>query len=354
MKNLSCREPFDANGAKPYNLVGGGRSFVEHIGTRSQGGFRQRGTASLKQIVFRLWAFIGLVVMCAVLAWRSEDFLSMSNLMNVMRQVTVNAVLALGMTYVIISAGIDLSVGSVLAFSSCILALTLRAGCHPAVGVLVGLAVGSGCGTINGLIITRLRLPPFIATLGMMSMARGIAQVITGGYPVHGLPDGFRSLGSGYLFDVIPIPVVILLICAPLAHVVLAHTRLGRYTYAIGGNESAAYLSGIPVAMYKTIIYTICGAFAGLAAIISTARVGAGLPAAYLGYELDAIAAVVIGGASLFGGEGTILGTITGALIIGVLKNGLNLMQLSEYWQTFTIGAVIIGAVTVERFRHKQ
>jgi len=324
---------------------------------------------SLKQIVFRLWAFIGLAVMCAVLAWRSEDFLTVSNLMNVMRQVTVNAILALGMSFVIISAGIDLSVGSVLAFSSCILALTLRTGCHPAVGVLVGLAVGAGCGTVNGLIITRLRLPPFIATLGMMSMARGIAQVITGGYPVHGLPDGFRVLGSGYLLDIasiarprflhvlfenVPIPVVILLVCAPLAHVILTHTRLGRYTYAIGGNEAAAYLSGIRVAAYKTIIYTICGGFAGLAAVISTARVGAGLPAAYLGYELDAIAAVVIGGASLFGGEGTILGAITGALIIGVLKNGLNLMQFSEYWQTFTIGAVIIGAVTVERFRHKQ
>ena len=308
----------------------------------------------MKQLIFRLWAFIGLVVMCVVLAFLSEDFLTQSNLMNVVRQATVNAILALGMSFVIISAGIDLSVGSVLAFSSCIMALGLRQGCHPAVGVLIGLAVGSACGTVNGLIITRLRLPPFIATLGMMSMARGIAQVITGGYPVHGLPDQFKELGSGYLFDVIPIPVVILALCAPIAHVVLTHTRLGRYTYAIGGNEAAAYLSGINVRAYKTLIYAICGGLAGLAAVISTARVGAGLPAAYLGYELDAIAAVVIGGASLFGGEGTILGAITGALIIGVLKNGLNLMQLSEYWQTFTIGAVIIGAVTVERFRHRQ
>ena len=308
----------------------------------------------MKQVIFRLWAFIGLVVMCVVLAFLSEDFLTQSNLMNVVRQATVNAILALGMSFVIISAGIDLSVGSVLAFSSCIMALGLRQGCHPAVGVLIGLAVGSACGTVNGLIITRLRLPPFIATLGMMSMARGTAQVITGGYPVHGLPDQFKELGSGYLFDVIPIPVVILALCAPIAHVVLTHTRLGRYTYAIGGNEAAAYLSGINVRAYKTLIYAICGGLAGLAAVISTARVGAGLPAAYLGYELDAIAAVVIGGASLFGGEGTILGAITGALIIGVLKNGLNLMQLSEYWQTFTIGAVIIGAVTVERFRHRQ
>ena len=309
---------------------------------------------SFKQVVFRLWAFIGLVVMCVALAFLSEDFLTRSNLLNVVRQATVNGILALGMSFVIISAGIDLSVGSVLAFSSCILALGLKQGSHPAVGVLIGLAVGSACGTVNGLIITRLRLPPFIATLGMMSMARGLGQVITGGYPVHGLPDLFRELGSGYLFDVVPIPVVILLICAPLAHIVLTHTRLGRYTYAIGGNEAAAYLSGISVRAYKTVIYTICGGMAGLAGVISTARVGAGLPAAYLGYELDAIAAVVIGGASLFGGEGTILGAITGALIIGVLKNGLNLMQLSEYWQTFTIGAVIIGAVTVERFRHRQ
>lgn len=308
----------------------------------------------MKQLIFRLWAFIGLLVMCAVLAYLTDDFLTRSNLMNVVRQATVNAILALGMSFVIISAGIDLSVGSVLAFSSCILALALKQGCHPVVGVLVGLAVGSACGTVNGLIITRLRLPPFIATLGMMSMARGLGQVITGGYPVHGLPDRFKELGSGYLFDVIPIPVVILAFCAPVAHVVLTHTRLGRYTYAIGGNEAAAYLSGINVRAYKTVIYTICGGLAGLAAVISTARVSAGLPAAYLGYELDAIAAVVIGGASLFGGEGTILGAITGALIIGVLKNGLNLMQLSEYWQTFTIGAVIVGAVTVERFRHKQ
>jgi ribose transport system permease protein len=322
----------------------------------------------VKAILFRLWAFIGLVVMCIALALMSEDFLTVSNLMNVVRQVTVNAILALGMSYVIISAGIDLSVGSVVALSGCLLALAVRQGYHPAVGVLVGLGAGSACGLVNGMTITRLRLPPFIATLGMMSVARGLAQVITGGYPVHGLPDGFRVLGSGYLSDLvpvrvlgfgyvldrIPIPVLILIVCAPLAHTVLTHTRLGRYTYAIGGNESAAYLSGIRVATYKTAIYVICGAFAGLAGIISTARVGAGLPAAYLGYELDAIAAVVIGGASLFGGEGTILGAVIGALIIGVLKNGLNLMHLSEYWQTFTIGVVIIGAVTVERFRHRS
>lgn len=308
----------------------------------------------MKQVIFRLWAFIGLLVMCAALAYLTDDFLTRSNLMNVVRQATVNAILALGMSFVIISAGIDLSVGSVLALSSCILAFGLKQGSHPVVGVIICLAVGSACGAVNGLIITRLRLPPFIATLGMMSMARGLGQVITGGYPVHGLPDRFKELGSGYLFDVIPIPVVILLVCAVLAHIVLAHTRMGRYTYAIGGNETAAYLSGINVRAYKTVIYTICGGLAGLAGVISTARVGAGLPSAYLGYELDAIAAVVIGGASLFGGEGTILGAITGALIIGVLKNGLNLMQLSEYWQTFTIGAVIVGAVTVERFRHRQ
>ncbi len=309
----------------------------------------------MKQVFFRLWAFIGLVVMCVVLALLSEDFLTEENLMNVARQATVNAILALGMSFVIISAGIDLSVGSVLAFSGCILALALKQGCHPVVGVLVGLAVGSACGTINGLIITRLRLPPFIATLGMMSMARGLGQIITGGYTISGLPDQFKVLGSGYVFgDDIPVPVVILLVCAVLAHIVLTHTRLGRYTYAIGGNETAAYLSGINVRAYKTAIYMICGGFAGLAGVISTARVAAGLPTAGLGYELDAIAAVVIGGASLFGGEGTILGAITGALIIGVLKNGLNLMKVSEYWQTFTIGAVIVGAVTVERFRHRQ
>ena len=225
------------------------------------------------------------------------------------------------------------------------------------------MGVGSACGLVNGLIITRLRLPPFIATLGMMSMARGLGQVFTGGYPVHGLPRGFTILGSGYVSDIIPkpwvilqrvpVPVVILLVCAPLAHVVLSYTRLGRYTYAIGGNEVAAYLSGINVTAYKTVVYTMCGGFAGLAGIISTARVSAGLPSAGLGYELDAIAAVVIGGASLFGGEGTILGAINGALIIGVLKNGLNLMKVTEFWQTFVIGAVIVGAVTIDRYRHR-
>jgi ribose/xylose/arabinose/galactoside ABC-type transport system permease subunit len=224
------------------------------------------------------------------------------------------------------------------------MATMLQKGVPLGIALLVGLGAGLLCGLLNGLLITVGRLPPFIATLGMMSVARGAALVFTGGRPVSGFSDTFRQIAVGEIFH-IPAPVIIMLAVYLIAHFVLTKTKLGRYTYAIGGNEEATVLSGVNVRLYKTMVYGLCGMLSGLAAIILTARLNSAQPIAGMMYELDAIAATVIGGTSLTGGEGTIFGTLIGALIIGVLRNGLNLLDISSFVQQIVIGAVIIVAV---------
>jgi len=270
--------------------------------------------------------------------------MTVSNLLNVAQQTTLVAIIAVGMTFVIITGGIDLSVGSALAFSGVAMATLLQKGVPLGIALLAGLGAGLLCGLINGLLITIGRLPPFIATLGMMSVARGAALVFTGGRPVSGFSDTFRQIAVGEIFH-IPAPVIIMLAVYLIAHFVLTKTKLGRYTYAIGGNEEATILSGVNVRLYKTMVYGLCGMLSGLAAIILTARLNSAQPIAGMMYELDAIAATVIGGTSLTGGEGTIFGTLIGALIIGVLRNGLNLLDISSFVQQIVIGAVIIVAV---------
>jgi ribose transport system permease protein len=286
----------------------------------------------------------GLIALCIVLWILTPHFMTVSNLLNVAQQTTLVAIIAGGMTFVIITGGIDLSVGSALAFSGVAMATLLQKGVPLGVALLAGLGAGLLCGLLNGLLITIGRLPPFIATLGMMSVARGAALVFTGGRPVSGFSDTFRQIAVGEIFH-IPAPVIIMLAVYLIAHFVLTKTKLGRYTYAIGGNEEATILSGVNVRLYKTLVYGLCGMLSGLAAIILTARLNSAQPIAGMMYELDAIAATVIGGTSLTGGEGTIFGTLIGALIIGVLRNGLNLLDISSFVQQIVIGAVIIVAV---------
>ncbi len=291
--------------------------------------------------------FFGLIALCLLFTILSPYFLTTSNLLNVAQQSSIIAVISVGMTFVIITAGIDLSVGSVLAFSGVVMASVLHAGLPIPLGILVGLGVGFSCGLLNGLLVSYGKIPPFIATLGMMSIARGAGLWFTDGRPISGFDDSFRYLATGEIFYV-PVPVIIMIVVYIVAHLILTKTKMGRYTYAIGGNEKAAVLSGINIKLYLNIIYGIAGLLSALGAVMLTARLNSAQPIAGIMYELDAIAATVIGGTSLFGGKGTVIGTLIGALIIGVLRNGLNLLGVSSFIQQIVIGSVIIGAILLD------
>jgi ribose/xylose/arabinose/galactoside ABC-type transport system permease subunit len=301
----------------------------------------------------QLGTLIGLFILVIALWTLSPHFLTVSNLFNIAQQTSINAIIAVGMTFVILSAGIDLSVGSIVAFSSVVLASVLRAGWPILPSMLIGLGVGLLCGLVNGLLVSYGRLPPFIATLGMMSVARGAALLYTSGRPISGFSTSFRFIANGEIFGV-PVSVILMLFIYAMAHFILKQTKLGRYTYAIGGNEEAALLSGVRVKIYKTMIYGSCGMLSGLSAVVLTARLNSAQPIAGIMYELDAIAATVIGGTSLMGGEGSVLGTLIGAFIMGVLRNGLNLLGVSSFIQQIVIGSVIIIAVLVDMALKKQ
>lgn len=289
----------------------------------------------------------GLLALCLALWIATPHFLTTANLLNVVEQSTLIGIIAVGMTFVILTAGIDLSVGSIVALSGVAMGTAFRAGLPILAAVLTGLAVGLACGLANGALITLGRLPPFIATLGMMSIARGGALMLSDGRPISGYPDAFRALATGDLVG-IPAPVVVMLAIYGIAHFVLSRTTLGRYTYAIGGNEEAAELSGIRVRAYKSAVYGIAGLLSAVTSILLVARLDSAQPIAGIMYELDAIAAVVIGGTSLLGGSGSVIGTLIGALIMGVLRNGLNLLGVSSYLQQVAIGGVIIVAVLMD------
>jgi ribose transport system permease protein len=297
---------------------------------------------------------IGLLVLSAVLWALTPHFLTIANMLNVVQQTSINAIVAVGMTYVILSGGIDLSVGSIVALSGVVLGTLLQAEQPLVIALLGALIVGTLCGLANGILITWGGLPPFIVTLGMMSIARGMALVFTEGRPVSGFDEGFRSLATGHV-AMIPAPVAIMLAVYTVAHLLLTRTTFGRYVYAIGGNEEATRLSGVRVRLHKTFIYGWAGLMSAVAAIILTARLNSAQPIAGMMYELDAIAATVIGGTSLMGGEGTMVGTLIGALIMGVLRNGLNLLGVSSFLQQIIIGGVIVGAVLVDTLlkRHR-
>jgi ribose/xylose/arabinose/galactoside ABC-type transport system permease subunit len=295
----------------------------------------------------RLGTLAGLVGLGALLTLLTPDFLTVSNLLNVLQQTSINAVIAIGMTFVILSGGIDLSVGSLVALSGVALAYALQAGAPLPLAIAAGLVAGSAAGLVNGLLITRGKLPPFIATLGMMSVARGITLFWTDGRPVSGFDAAFRSLATGRVLA-IPAPVLIAALLYLAAHFLLNRTRFGLYVYAIGGNEEATRLSGVAVRFHKAMVYGLAGLMSAVASVILTARLNSAQPIAGMMYELDAIAATVIGGTSLLGGSGTIGGTLIGALVMGVLRNGLNLLGISSFLQQVVIGLVIIAAVLVD------
>jgi ribose transport system permease protein len=283
----------------------------------------------------------------------SPDFLSADNLFNIGSQTAVVAVIAIGMTLVIITAGIDLSVGSVAALSGVVgVILIVNYGFPVPLGILGGILVGAAAGLVNGLLVALGGLNPFIATLGMLSVARGLTYITTGAVAVFGAPESFRLLGQGVLGPV-PIPIVVIIIVAIAGHVVLSRTRLGRYAYAMGSNPEAARLSGIPIRRYLTLVYVISGALAGLGGMIAASRVNSGQPNYGLGLELDVIAAAVIGGASLFGGQGTVLGTLIGAFLIALIRNGSVLLNVDIFYQNVIIGVVIWVAVFWDQYRRR-
>jgi inositol transport system permease protein len=281
-------------------------------------------------------------------------FLTLPNLVNLARQISINGILAVGVTFVLLTGGVDLSLGSVVALAGVIAAYCAQPPLASPLGpVLAAVAAGAACGALNGLIVTKGRVAPFIVTLGMMTVARGLALVVSGGRPVSGLEARFTALGAGDIGGV-PIPVVVLGGVALAAGVFLNRFKLGRYVYAVGGNERAAHASGIPVEGVKMLAYIVSAAAAGLAGAVLAARITTGQPNAGVGYELDAIAAVVIGGTSLAGGVGGIGGTLAGALLMGVINNGLDLVNVPSYYQQIAKGAIIVGAVVLDRGKEKS
>ncbi|WP_091741390.1 ABC transporter permease [Marininema mesophilum] len=290
----------------------------------------------------------GLLLIIILLSTISHDFLSMSNIFNVLRQISINALLAFGMTLVILTGGIDLSVGSILALSGVLTAGMMGMGIEPWLASLIGIIAGAVMGSINGLLITKGRVAPFIATLATMSLFRGLTLVYSEGRPIISDDYSFVIMGQGYFLE-IPIPVIWILICFFVLGFILKNTPFGRHIYALGGNEEAALLAGIRTVGVKVAVYTLSGIFAALAGIILTARLSSAQPTMGTGYELSAIAAVVLGGTSLTGGKGWITGTLIGAMIIGVLDNGLNLLNVSSFYQQVVKGAVILIAVLLDR-----
>lgn len=298
--------------------------------------------------VRRMGPAIAVVLLAIVLSILSGRFLTVTNILNVLRQVSINAIIASGMTLVILTGGIDLSVGSILALAAAVTAGMVSGGASTGVAILAGLGVGAGLGLANGLIITRGKVAPFVATLATMTIARGLTLTYTGGRPITGLTSFLRSLGTGYIGP-IPVPVVITAIVIGLLWILLGHTPVGRHLYATGSNEEAARFAGIPVSRVKVLTYTLAGLGSALAGIILTGRLNSAQPTAGVGFELDAIAAVVLGGTSLSGGDGGVFGTVLGALIIGILDNGLNLLDVPSFYQQVVKGVVILVAVLMDR-----
>ena len=320
--------------------------------------------ATYKDHFGKLQSLIALFILCVVFALLSDKFFTVANGLNVMRQISVNICIAVGMTLIILTAGIDLSVGSMLALCGALTAGLLKNGIvihqfNLIIGftilgaILAGIIAGALLGFFNGFVITKFKVPPFVATLAMLTIARGFTMLYTNGFPISSFGDSFTFIGAGWLLG-LPVPVWIAAAIVIAAIIVTKKIKLGRYIYAIGGNESAAKLSGININRVKIKVYTIAGALAAVGGIIVTARLDSAQPNAGTGYELDAIAAVVIGGTSLSGGRGSIWGTVLGAIIIGVLNNGLVLLDVSPFWQQVVKGSVILLAVIIDKMNSKN
>lgn len=308
-----------------------------------------------KQYRLKLQGFgslIGLLLIVVVLAISADNFLTVNNLLNVLRQVSINALIAFGMTFVILTGGIDLSVGSILALSSALTAGMMAGGMDTWLAVLIGLGAGVIMGAVNGLIVAKGRLAPFIVTLATMTIFRGLTLVYTDGKPITGLNKDFGLLGRGYFLQ-IPTPIIWMVVAFVVVYIILKHTTFGRRVYAVGSNEEATWLSGISTTRVKVLVYSISGLLASISGIVLTSRLNSAQPTAGASYELDAIAAVVLGGTSLSGGKGRIAGTLIGAVIIGVLNNGLNLLNVSSFYQQVVKGLVILIAVLLDRSKKR-
>jgi len=317
-----------------------------------------------KETLSKFQSLIALFILCLVIGLLSDKFFTATNMWNVMRQISVNICISVGMTLVVLTAGIDLSVGSVLALCGAITAGLLKNGIElPTFNLYIGFTIlgaivggmltGSVLGWFNGWAITRFKVPPFVATLAMLTIARGLTMLWTKGFPISSLGEKFAWLGTGWFLG-IPVPVWISGIIVFISVVITNKTKLGTYIYAIGGNENAAILSGINIKKIKVAVYTIAGMLAGVGGLLVTSRLDAAQPNAGTGYELDSIAAVVIGGTSLSGGRGSVLGTVLGAIIIGVLNNGLVLLNVSPFWQQVVKGVVILTAVVIDKMNSRN
>lgn len=297
-----------------------------------------------RSILQRYGLMLIFLLLSGVLALLSDRFLTVNNLLNILRQASINGIVSVGMTIVILTGGIDLSVGSILALSAVIGADLMTKGVPVFWSVLVALAVGAGLGVINGLVITRGKIPPFIATLGMLTVARGLTLMYTQGQPFTGLPDGFRFIGAGSIGP-IPMPIIVAGLVFLIGYILLTRTRFGEHVYLIGDNPTAARLAGVPADRVTIIVYAISGLCSALAGLVLIARLDSAQPVIGQGYEFNAIAAVVVGGTSFTGGEGTLIGTLVGALLMETLNNGLNLLNVSALWEQVFKGGVIALAV---------
>lgn len=327
---------------------------MAETGTPPRAGSVRRLVDRASGAVSQVAAAGALIVVFVALSFAAPSFLTADNLFNLGSQTSVNAVMAVGVTLVIITGGIDLSVGSVSALSGVLgVMIMAQAGFGPVVGILGGIAVGALAGLVNGLLVAVVGLPPFIATLGMLSVGRGLVLIATGAVAVFGAPDSFRLLGQGVIGS-FPIPVLIIIVVAVLGWFVLTRTRLGRYAYVMGSNVEAARLSGVPVRKHTTAVYVVSGALAGLGGMIAASRINSGQPNFGDGLELDVIAAVVIGGASLFGGRGTVLGSLIGAFLVAVIRNGAVQLNIGTFYQNVLIGVIIWVAVWWDRYQRRK
>ncbi len=299
----------------------------------------------------KLASVLSLLLIVMILTILSPHFMTAENFLSIGLQMSVIAIMAIGQVWIIIAGGIDLSVGSIMALAGVVTTMLIADGTNMVLAAMAGIVVGSGCGLLNGFLTAVGKLPPFISTLGMMGIARGVTLIITKGVPIFGLPADFAVLGNGRLFGVLPIPVLITICLGIIAHLALNVTPFGRYTFAIGSNFEAARLSGIRTTRLIVAIYLLGGFLCSIAGIILASRLSTGQPTAGTGNELDVIAACVIGGASLSGGVGTVWGAILGALLIGVLRNGCNLLDISAFWQQVAIGTIIIVAVFIDQYQ---
>ena len=321
----------------------------------SEAVMKTSGLKSYNAIKDKLGIFISLVVLCIALTIATEYFLTSKNIINVLFQISTNAMIAFGMTYVILLGGIDLSVGSTLALSGITaMAMMARYSWDIVPAMLAGLLIGVVVGVINGLLVTKVKMPAFIVTLATMNITRGLALVTTSGKPIYAQDERLLIVGNGKLFDLVPYQIIYMLIVFLILFVVLNYTRYGKHLYATGGNKEAARFSGINVDRISIIAYIIQGTIAGLAGIFTSARLYSGLPTMGEGAEMDAIAAVVLGGTMMAGGSGTLGGTLIGALIIGVMNNGLNLLGMNSYWQDVVKGGIILLAIYIDILKKKR